>query len=119
MLLALDLNDERPLHEQAADALRRAVAEGDVAPGDRLPPARDLADAMRINANTVLRALRQLRDEGLLEFRRGRGVTVLRRPDPRAGLRDKLRELLAEANRHGYRAADVAAWIEELSGEAR
>ncbi|GAA0534376.1 GntR family transcriptional regulator [Saccharopolyspora subtropica] len=112
-MLSLDLHDQRPLHEQAADALRRAIAEGEVAPGDRLPPARDLAVALQINANTVLRALRQLREEGLLEFRRGRGVTVLRRPDPRAALQQKLRELLAEAARHGYGPDDVAAWIEE------
>ncbi|MCI2423798.1 GntR family transcriptional regulator [Saccharopolyspora sp. K220] len=113
MLLSLDLHDQRPLHEQAADAIRRAIADGEVEPGERLPPARDLAVALEINANTVLRALRELRAEGLLEFRRGRGVTVLRRPDPKAGLRQKLRELLAEAERHGYRPDDVIEWIKE------
>ncbi|GAA4886950.1 MULTISPECIES: GntR family transcriptional regulator [Saccharopolyspora] len=111
MLLSLDLNDQRPLHEQAADALRRAIAEGEVRPGDRLPPARDLATALQINPNTVLRALRGLREEGLLEFRRGRGVTVLRRPDPEAALRERTRELVAEAARHGFGSADVIGWI--------
>lgn len=113
MLLSLDLADQRPLHEQAADAIRRAIADGEVGPGERLPPARDLAEALQINANTVLRALRALRGEGLLEFRRGRGVTVLRTPDPEAGLRTRLRELLTEARRGGYSAADLARWIEE------
>lgn len=111
MLVSLDLDDERPLHEQAAAAIRNAITAGEVAPGDRLPPARDLAAALQINANTVLRALRQLRGEGLLEFRRGRGVTVLRKPDPRAALRQQLRDLLAEAQRHGYEADDVIEWI--------
>ena len=88
MLLTLDLNDARPLHEQVAGAIRRAIGEGSYAPGDRLPPARDLAEALGINANTVLRALRDLRDEGLLEFRRGRGVqraAAGRRPRPARG----------------------------------
>ncbi|MER5388650.1 GntR family transcriptional regulator [Saccharopolyspora sp. NPDC002686] len=115
----MDLNDERPLHEQAADAIRRAIAAGEVEPGDRLPPARDLAVAMQINANTVLRALRQLRGEGLLEFRRGRGVSVLNRPDPEAALRQKLQELLAEAARYGYRPDDVVEWIAAEKQEAR
>ncbi|MEV0697740.1 GntR family transcriptional regulator [Saccharopolyspora sp. NPDC050389] len=109
----MDLHDQRPLHEQAADAIRRAIADGEVAPGDRLPPARDLAVALQINPNTVLRALRELREEGLLEFRRGRGVTVLRRPDARAALQQKLGDLLAEAERHGYRPDDVIEWIRQ------
>lgn len=120
MLLSLDLNDERPLHEQAADSVRNAVAAGEIEPGDRLPPARDLAAALQINANTVLRALRQLREEGLLEFRRGRGVTVLRRPDPHPALRRKLRDLLTEAQRHGCGPDEVVEWIrEEQSADTR
>lgn len=59
MLLTLDLNDARPLHEQVAAAIRRAIGEGQYAQGDRLPPARDLAAVLGINPNTVLRALRE------------------------------------------------------------
>jgi len=115
MLLTLDLHDARPLHEQVAAAIRRAVGEGSYAPGDRLPPARDLAQALGINANTVLRALRELREEGLLEFRRGRGVSVARRPDARALLRERARALLEEARKYGYRKEDVITILEEIA----
>lgn len=115
MLLTLDLNDPRPLHEQVAAAIRRAIAAGDVAPGDRLPPARDLADALGVNANTVLRSLRELRDEGLLEFRRGRGVSVLRRPDGREALRTRVRELLDEAAGYGLTADDVITLVKDVA----
>lgn len=74
--MRLNIADNRPLHEQVAGAIRRAIAEGECGPGDRLPSARDLSLALGVNVNTVLRGLRGLRDEGLLEFRRGRGVTV-------------------------------------------
>ncbi|WP_460956497.1 GntR family transcriptional regulator [Parasphingorhabdus pacifica] len=113
MLLTLDLNDPRPLHEQVADVVRRAITTGEVAPGERLPSARDLAAALDVNANTVLRALRELRDEQLLEFRRGRGITVLRRPDVGAQLREKVQDLVDEARQHGFRAQDLVEWIKE------
>ncbi|HLU71644.1 MAG TPA: GntR family transcriptional regulator [Nonomuraea sp.] len=115
MLLTLDLNDARPLHEQVAAAIRRAIGEGHYVPGDRLPPARDIAAALGINSNTVLRALRELRDEGLLEFRRGRGVSVSARADGRALLRERARELLDEARKYGYRREDLITLIEELA----
>ncbi|GAA5047746.1 GntR family transcriptional regulator [Thermocatellispora tengchongensis] len=114
MLLTLDLNDARPLHEQVAGAIRRAIGDGSYAPGDRLPPARDLADALGINANTVLRALRELRDEGLLEFRRGRGVSVARQAEGRALIVQRMRELLEEAERRGYRREDLIEILKEL-----
>ncbi|MFC4059731.1 GntR family transcriptional regulator [Planomonospora corallina] len=115
MSITLDLNDSRPLHVQVAGAVRRAVAAGAYAPGDRLPPARDLAAALGVNANTVLRALRGLRDEGLLEFRRGRGVSVLRRPDARGVLAEAVRDLLALADQYGYGPEEVVHVIRELS----
>ncbi|MCF6475460.1 GntR family transcriptional regulator [Nonomuraea sp. MG754425] len=115
MLLTLDLNDARPLHEQVASAIRRAIGEGSYRTGDRLPPARDLAVAMGINPNTVLRALRDLRDEGLLEFRRGRGVSVAGRADGRALLTQRARELLEEARRYGYSRDDLITILEDLT----
>jgi GntR family transcriptional regulator len=112
MLLKLDLNDPQPLHEQVSGAIRRAIASGDVGPGDRLPPARDLAGTLGVNANTVLRSLRDLRDEGLLEFRRGRGVSVVRAPDPHQALSGRVRELLEEAGRYGLGPHDVIDLIQ-------
>jgi len=76
----VDREDPLDLHDQVAGELRRAIAAGEAKPGERLPPAKDLAAVLGVNTNTALRALRQLRDEGLLEFRRGRGITVTGSP---------------------------------------
>ncbi|MEU7054631.1 GntR family transcriptional regulator [Streptomyces sp. NPDC046197] len=111
MLLRLDKTDTRPLYEQLAAAVRRAIAEGECRPGDRLPSARDLSQALDINVNTALRALRDLRDEGLLEFRRGRGVTVAEGAGRRSGLDIRVRELVAEAARLGYSRSDLIEMI--------
>ncbi|MFI8342159.1 GntR family transcriptional regulator [Streptomyces sp. NPDC085639] len=113
MLLSLNIADNRPLHEQVAGAVRRAIAEGECGPGDRLPPARELSQALGVNANTVLRGLRALRDEGLLEFRRGRGVTVAGGADGRSALLERVRELVADGARLGYGRADLIEMIKE------
>ena len=69
----VDKTDPTDLYQQVAGEIRRAIAEGEAKPGERLPPAKDLAAVLGVNTNTVLRALRVLRDEGLLEFRRAAG----------------------------------------------
>ncbi|ARF82249.1 GntR family transcriptional regulator [Kitasatospora aureofaciens] len=115
MLLKLDLGDARPLHEQVAGAIRRAVAEGECAPGDKLPPARELSRALGVNTNTVLRGLRALRDEGVLEFRRGRGITVATDAGTRAELVDRVRQLIADAARSGYSRNDLVDLIRGMS----
>ncbi len=82
-------NPRRPRQrrrEQVGGEIRRAIADGEAKPGERLPPAKDLAAVLGVNTNTVIRALRQLRDEGLLEFRRGRGITVTGTPQHAAVL---------------------------------
>ncbi len=50
------------LHKQMAEAIRRAIAHGEMVYGERMPPARDLAAVLGLNSNTVFRALRTLRD---------------------------------------------------------
>jgi GntR family transcriptional regulator len=102
------------LHDQVAAEIRHAIAAGEASPGERLPPAKDLAAVLGVNANTVLRALRILRDEGLLEFRRGRGVTVAGSVQQGAVI-EKVRELLEFARFYGYRGEDVVDIVQSLS----
>lgn len=110
---ALDPADPTALHEQAAAQIRRAIAEGQAGPGERLPPARDLAAVLGVNRNTVLRALRLLREEGVVEFRRGRGITVAAAPQT-AALVAAARDLLAQARRNGYDRDDLIRLIQGL-----
>ncbi len=109
----IDQTDPTDLHEQVAAEIRRAIADGEATPGERLPPAKDLAAVIGVNTNTVLRALRTLRDEGLLEFRRGRGITVTATPD-RSAIVTQAKALLRLARKHGYARAELLELIESL-----
>jgi GntR family transcriptional regulator len=110
----VDRSEDMALHDQVAAEIRHAIAAGEASPGDRLPPAKDLAAVLGVNANTVLRALRILRDEGLLDFRRGLGVTVAGTA-PEGAVIEKVRELLEFARFHGYRNEDVVGIVQSLS----
>jgi GntR family transcriptional regulator len=72
----IDPRAPSPPSEQLADQVRFAVASGRLAPGDRLPSVRALAEEIRLNPNTVGRAWRDLEREGVLESRRGDGMFV-------------------------------------------
>jgi DNA-binding transcriptional regulator YhcF (GntR family) len=111
--LKLDRNDPLDLHEQVAGEIRRAIADGEAKPGERLPPAKDLAAVLGVNTNTVLRALRELRDEGLLEFRRGRGITVSG-TSAQSAVVAHCKELVAFARRQGYKPDEVIQIIRQL-----
>src|SRR3954467_11950536 len=89
------------LYKQVAGEIRRAIADGEAKPGEGLPPAKDLAAVLDVNTNTVLRALRLLRDEGLLEFRRGRGLPVAEPPE-RGAVIQRAKELGPFARHQGY-----------------
>jgi GntR family transcriptional regulator len=106
-------DDPTDLYLQVAAEIRRAIAEGEVRPGERLPPAKDLAAVLDVNSNTVLRALRLLRDEGLLEFRRGRGISVAGTPE-RGAVVQRARELVEYARRHGYRTDELIEIIQGI-----
>jgi GntR family transcriptional regulator len=67
-----------------------------------------------VNTNTVLRSLRLLREEGLLEFRRGRGVTVAGTPEKGAVIA-RARDLVSFARQQGYRRDELIRLIQDLA----
>lgn len=109
----IDRDDPALLHEQVAAQIRQAIADGEAKPGDRLPPARHLAAVMGVNTNTVLRALRLLRDEGLLELRQGHGIRVVGTPE-RSVLLTKVAELVQLGRRTGVTRAELTQMIESV-----
>src|SRR5712691_8093100 len=109
----VDRSDPVSLHDQVAARIRRAIADGEAGPGERLPLAKDLAAVLGVNKNTVLRALHLLREEGLLEFRRGRGITVVGTPQ-RGAVLARARELVEFARQQGYGREEIIQLIQSL-----
>ena len=109
----IDRDDPVLLHDQVAAEIRRAIAEGEAGPGERLPLAKDIAAVLGVNKNTVLRAMHILRDEGLVEFGRGSGITVTGTAQKGVVLQH-VRELVEFARRQGYKRESVIAMIESL-----
>jgi len=80
-----------------------------------LAPAAELGEALAVDRITVLAAYRSLRDEGVLEFRRGRGVRVAAGAVAPADLGQAIRSLLVVAERHGYQLKELIRLIEEIA----
>ncbi len=111
--LRVDYTSPVAIYAQVAAAVRREVAAGRVGRGDRLPAARDLADGLGINVHTVLKGYQELRDEGLVDLRRGRGAVVTARAVDVAGPRQAVIELVEQARRAGLGTDEVVQMVRE------
>jgi GntR family transcriptional regulator len=114
--------DPTPLHAQLERCIRVAIGARRLRPGDQLPTVRELAVALRINANTVARVYTHLERSGTLETRRGVGTFVVDAPDSdrnqaarEAELRAIATRALAEASAHGFSAADLRRELQAIS----
>ncbi len=76
LTLALDRGAKKPLQAQLAEALRRLILDGRIAPGARLPSSRALAEEHGIARATAVQAFEQLAAEGYVIARRGSGLYV-------------------------------------------
>jgi DNA-binding GntR family transcriptional regulator len=72
----IDPNDPRHSYRQIADDLRRRIASGELLPGARVEPARQLAARYGVAAMTVDKAIKELKNEGLVQSWQGRGTFV-------------------------------------------
>lgn len=103
---AVNTRDPTPLHAQLERTIRVAIASGWLRPGDQLPTVRQLAVALRINANTVARVYAELEREGVLETRRGVGSFVAATPGAARSATEHTKRLRAFVTRV---LADAAA----------
>jgi GntR family transcriptional regulator len=109
-----DTSDSRPPYLAVADRLRERIASGEFAPGSQLPAGRELAVEYDVAPNTVLSAIRELRDEGLVISQQGRGTFV----------RDGASEQLQKGGSPEFRMLNdkldaIASAIESLTGRVR
>lgn len=114
MLIRIDEASERAIYAQIADSVRADIAGGTLRSGATLPTAKRLAEALDINVHTVLRAYQQLRDERLVDLRRGRGAVVTALADTLVELSGEVRALVARAQSLGVSQETVSAMVASL-----
>ncbi|MBF0815785.1 GntR family transcriptional regulator [Microbacterium paludicola] len=115
MLLRIDPTRDEPVFVQLASSIRADAAAGRMRPGDRLPAAREVAAALGVNLHTVLHAYQQLRDEGLIDMRRGRGAVITDAASPLAALRAQVEALVLRAERDGVPREALVAMVRDIS----
>jgi GntR family transcriptional regulator len=105
-----------PVHVQLGTQIRHLISTGSLKAGMQLPTVRQLAGFLRINRNTVARALADLHQDGYLESRQGRGTFVVGRPPTREGraarsLERLVEDTVARARRLGFTHDELLATI--------
>nr|WP_225955234.1 GntR family transcriptional regulator [Kibdelosporangium phytohabitans] len=112
---------------QLVRQVREGLRLGWLKPGDRLPTLRDVVKSCGVNANTVLKAYRELELSGLVEARQGSGTYVRAAlgstpPEVMSHLRKRLGEWVSEARSSGLDNEDIDALIRAVlndKGEKR
>ena len=119
---AVDPRDATPLHAQLERSIRVAIAGRRLQPGDQLPTVRQLAVALRLNANTVAKVYSHLERMGALETRRGVGTFIAAVDQSRHNDEARETELraiatraLTEASAKGFSAADLRRALTSLA----
>lgn len=103
-----------PTYKQISQQVQQAVRLGILQPGDQLPTVKEVVASLAINPNTVLRAYRELDQEGITEGKRGIGTFVAEQsapvpPDGLADLRASLKGWVDSARKAGVDDESIAA----------
>src|SRR5262245_25736401 len=120
MRLHVSSGSAEPPYRQLVRQIRQALQSRALRPGERLPATRVLAQTLKLNANTIARAYRELERDGLVEAKAGAGTSVVGAPPVPAGagsrearwkVRNRLRplaeKLVAEGRRLGLSGTEI------------
>jgi Predicted transcriptional regulators len=89
----LNFDSPKPIYQQMVDEVKKALARGELSPGDKIPSHKERAQMSQVNPNTVQRAYQEMEREGLTETLRGQGTFI--RNDP--ALLQNIRTEMAQA----------------------
>lgn len=122
--LRFQIDFSQPLYEQILDQVRSSIAKGEIALGDKMPSVRELAQELRMNPNTVMRAYQELERDGLTEKRRGQGTYVTSSPERVKMFRTELASqyieaFLAQMESLGLSWEDIEEYVRRKSAEHR
>lgn len=115
MIIRIDADSTVAIFDQVAASVRADIVAARLVPGDRLPSAREVAAGLNINIHTVLRAYQQLRDEGLIALRRGRGAVVSAAAGPLVELAHDIHALVGRAAALGISPVTLASLVKETT----
>ena len=121
MILHIDPEAATPVYRQIVDGLRVALVNGELAPGDSLPPVRRLALDIGVHFNTVAQAYRELAREGWLQISGRGGAQVKQRPVPTgskpeaATYRRRIEELIAQIQASGATPSALARELRRIA----
>ncbi|GGH83824.1 GntR family transcriptional regulator [Pullulanibacillus pueri] len=108
----------QPLYEQILDQFRSSIAKGEIDLGDKIPSVRELAQALKINPNTVMRAYQELERDGLTEKRRGQGTFVTASKEQVDHFRHQLagkyiESFILQMENLGYSWSDIKTYMDK------
>ena len=116
-MICLNYRDSRPIYEQIKDGLKKLIVSGAMAPGEKLPSVRALAQQLSINPNTIQRAYNELENEGYIYSIAGKGSfaagDVGADETRKRELMEKVRELAAELRYLGVSEEELLALVRE------
>lgn len=117
--LQVDPHSGVPVYRQMMDQVKYYVASGALRPGDQLPSVRDLAQTLKVNPTTVVKAYTELEHERVIELKHGKGAFIatgvpkMTDREKEAQLRRQARPLAVEAYQLGVTPAAVLRIVKE------
>lgn len=113
-------DSSQPLYEQIITAVKTALFNGSLSPGEKLPSVRELAEFTRVNPNTISKAYSLLEKENLIVTQKGRGSficqTLDREPNQKliSQSKEQLKKILIDLYHLGLDQKSVVAMIQSL-----
>ena len=95
-MITINYRDPRPIYVQVMDSIQKLIVSGVIAPDEKMPSVRELAQSLAINPNTIQRAYRELEGRGYIYSIAGKGSFAAHKMDVDAGRKQQLLKALGE-----------------------